>query len=217
MGDGGSVTGLDISQALIAEATRKAAAAQLKASLRFVQADAAHSGLPVGAADCVVSRFGIMFFTDPYAAFAHLHSLLKPVTGRLAIACWAPMKENPWMLEVRTTLAAHFDLPKPPPRTPGPFAFEEPEYLRDILSKAGFQQIEIAPWHSEMYVGGPGSDPDSAADFLMQALSMAQRATDAPEAVRNTVRRELSNRLKNFMTPGGVKMPAAVWLATARA
>ncbi|HEY4328352.1 MAG TPA: methyltransferase domain-containing protein [Phycisphaerae bacterium] len=210
----GTVTGLDISPDLIAEATRRADALHPKPSVQFILGDAARTSLPQ--ADRLVSRFGSMFFTDPYAAFRHMHGFLQS-SGRLALALWAPLKENPWMLEVRTILASHFDLPTPPPRTPGPFAYDEPDYLRDILTKANFQQIDISPFKTEMYVGGPGSSPESAADFLFQALSMAQRAIDAPPDVRAQVRTELIARLQSFMTPAGVRMPASTWLATASA
>jgi len=218
----GSVTGLDISPDLVAEATRRAAAAAPGASVRFVAGDAARAALPAGQADCLISRFGALFFTDPYAAFSHLHSLLRPAgaaapAGRIALACWAPLKQNPWMFEVRSVLAAHFDLPMPPPRIPGPFAFEEPAYLQDVLAKAGFKHIDINQCQSEMYVGGPGTNPETATAFLLSALSLAQRATEAPAAVLEQVRRELQARLQPFQTPHGIRMPASVFFATARA
>ena len=163
-----------------------------RSPVRFVQADAANSGLPAAKADVMVSRFGTMFFTDPYGAFANLHTLVKP-GGRLALATWKSPKENPWMAEMRKIMASHFELPVLPSRTPGPFAFEEPDYLRDILTKAGFSAVEIVEWQTEMYVGGPGSNPEVAVDFLLQAMSIAQRAVDAPEAVRAKSARTSSN------------------------
>lgn len=213
---GGSVTGLDISPDLVKEATRRATATNPAVPVRFVQADAARSGLPTARADLLVSRFGTMFFTDPYGAFAHLHTLIKP-GGRTALAVWMSPKENPWMAEMRKIMATHFDLPVVPPRTPGPFAFEEPDYLRDILTKAGFTGTDIVEWRTEMHVGGPGSTPEAAVDFLLQAMSVAQRAAEAPEAVRAKVRADLIKRYSDFMTPTGVKTPAAVWFATAKA
>jgi hypothetical protein len=157
-----------------------------------------------------------LFFSDPVAAFTHLHGLLKP-GGRIALAAWAPLKKNPWMLELRTILAAHFEMPTPPARYPGPYAFEEPEYLRDILTKAHFSQVEWVQWEGAMLAGGVGSSPESAADFLMSALSMAQRALDAPPPLREQVRSELVVRLHAFNTSAGVRMPASVWMTNARA
>lgn len=213
---GGAVTALDISPPLIAEARRKAAAHPPKADLHFALEDAAHTHLPPASFDLLLSRFGIMFFSDPYAAFAHLHTRLLP-TGRLALACWAAPTENPWMLDVRNIMAAYFDMPMPPPRAPGPFAFADPDYLREILSKAGFQHITIAPWKSHMFVAGPGTNPQAAAEFLLTAIGIAQRATDAPPAVQTEIREKLVAHLLPFDTDQGVSMPASAWIVTARA
>jgi SAM-dependent methyltransferase len=212
---GGSVTSLDISPELIGEGIRRASTNIPPVPVHFILGDAAITHLPHNV-DRLVSRFGSMFFTDPYGAFAHMRTFLKP-GGSAALAVWAPLKFNPWMLEMRTILAANFELPVVPPRTPGPFAFDEPDYLRDILGKGGFSKIDIVQWNTQMYVGGPDSSPKSAADFLMNALSMAQRAIDATEEVRNKIEGQLVARLENYNTAHGVCMPASVFFATASA
>jgi SAM-dependent methyltransferase len=213
---GGSVTAVDISPALIAEASRRAAEQPPRAPIQFLVADAARVDLPSAQADVLLSRFGVMFFADPHAAFTHLHSLLRP-TGRLAFACWASPQQNPWMLEARATVAAHFDVPMPAPRAPGPFAFEEAPYLRDILTTARFHAVEILAWQSPLFVGGPGSTPQAAAEFLLNSMSIIQRIAQAPAPLQKQIRDELTARLQPFMTPEGVRMPASAWLVTAHA
>jgi len=210
------VTGLDISPALVAEGNRRVAATTPKPPATFLCGNAAVANLPAGKADCLVSRFGIMFFTDPYAAFGHMRGFLKP-GGRMVIAAWISPKENAWMAMMRQVIAEHMELPEMPPRTPGPFAFEEPEYFRDVLTKAGFKEIGIEAWRTEMYVGGEGSTPESAGDFLLQAMSVAQHIQDMPAETQEKIRAELVRRLGIFATSQGVKMPAATWFATARA
>jgi len=210
---GGSVTGIDISPGLIAEAKRRAAAAG-ELPIRFVLGDAARIDLSDEQADWIVSRFGVMFFSDPFGAFSHLHRLLKP-TGRLAIACWAPLKENAWMREVRSILAAHVDLPAPIPHASGPFAFDDPDYVRELLGSARFKQIEIIPWKAELFVGGAGSDAEAAAEFLLKALFIAQLGEDVGEDKKKLIRRQVVERLRAFMTPAGVSMPASAWLVSA--
>lgn len=212
---GGCVTGIDISPVLVAEAARRAAVANLPVPVHFLAADAARTPLPPAQADCLLSRFGTMFFTNPVAAFTHLHGLLRP-GGRLALAVWAPLSENPWMFELRNVVAAHFDLPTVPPRTPGPFAFDEPEYLRGILTEAGFTPIAFRRWQGNIPVGGPGSTPPSATYFMISAMSVGQRVLDAPPEVREHVRRDLHDRLTPYHTPAGVQMPASVWFVSAR-
>src|SRR5262245_18032582 len=128
-----------------------------------------------------------------------------------------PMKLNPWMLIVRTVIASHIEIPTIPPRTPGAYAFEEPEYRRDILTRAGFDEIDITPWTSSMLVGGKNSTPDSATEFLLNVIGVAQRALEAPPHLQQTIRTQIRDHLQPYATPDGVRIPAATWLATAHA
>ena len=215
VGPGGRVTGLDISPVLI-EAGRQRAAAAALANLAFVAGDAARVELEPAGYDCLFSRFGTMFFGDPYAAFAHLHGCLRP-TGRLALACWAPPAQNQWMLELRAIMAKHVALPPPVPRAPGPFAYDDPAYLGDILGKAGFHSAKFALWQGEQFIGGPGSDPIAAAQFLLEATPMGEAIAGAPEIARAMVRDEVITMLERHDGLGGVRMAAAAWLVTALA
>jgi SAM-dependent methyltransferase len=209
----GSVTALDISCELCDEGARRAKSANANA-VTFVAGDAAKTKLP-RKYDRLISRFGSMFFTEPYPAFAHLHSHLAP-SATIALACWAPLKDNVWMLELRHVLARYFDVPEIPPKLPGPFAFDNPDYQRDILEFAGFKKIDIELWQSTMPLGGAGSTPESAADFMMHGMGVAQRAMDAPEPVRKKVFADLCNQFKPYLTPTGIQTPMSVFFTTAQ-
>jgi SAM-dependent methyltransferase len=212
VGLAGAVTGLDISPVLVAAATKRAQDLELE-NLRFVLGDAAIAELPLAQADCLVSRFGIMFFSDPQVAFAHLHGFLKP-SGRMIFACWAPLLQNTWRLEVENIINTHFPAPTPTPRAPGPFAFDEPLYIQEILQTAGFKNISILPWQNKLPIGGVGSSAGSAADFLIKAMGIAQLQEDLPIEVKIAMHKELENRLEIFQTKNGVQMPAAAWLVS---
>jgi hypothetical protein len=56
-------------------------------------ADASSTELPEGAFDILFSRFRVMFFEDPTAAFAHMRLALKP-GARVSFVCWRGMPEN---------------------------------------------------------------------------------------------------------------------------
>jgi SAM-dependent methyltransferase len=214
VGATGAVTGLDISLVLVAEATKRAQMLGLE-NLNFVLGDAAIAEWPLAQADCVMSRFGIMFFSDPHAAFAHLRGFLKP-DGRMVFACWAPLLQNLWMLEVRNIIDAHYPLPTPVPRAPSPFAFDEPEYVQEILRSAGFKDVRVSSWENNLCVGGAGSNAESAAEFLLKALGIAQLPEDLPAAIGIAVHADLKERLRMFETDEGVQMPAAAWLISAQ-
>jgi SAM-dependent methyltransferase len=217
VGSTGAVTGLDISPVLVAEATKRAQDLGLE-NLNFVLGDAAIAiaELPLAQANCLVSRFGIMFFSDPQVAFTHLHGFLKP-SGRMVFACWAPLLQNLWRLEVGNIINAHFPSPTPVTHTPGPFAFDEPLYVQEILQTAGFKDIKISPWQNNLCIGGAGSNAQSAAEFLLKAMGIAQLPEDLPDEIKMTIHTELKKRLETFETKNGVKMPAAAWLVSAHA
>ncbi len=149
VGQGGHVTGVDISAPLLAAARRVMDSAK---NIAFVEADAsAYDFKPEY--DLVVSRFGVMFFDDPPDAFANIRTALKP-GGRLAFACWRSVPENQWVsLPVGAARAILPPLPPPDPLAPGPFAFAEPARVKDILGRAGFRDIRIEPLDGVMDLG----------------------------------------------------------------
>ncbi len=212
---GGSVTGLDISAALIATCRERAREAGL-ANIRFVVGDAASADLGGALFDRVVSRFGVMFFDHPYEAFRHLHGFLRP-GGRLDFVCWAAPEDNPWTAPIRETAQRYAPAPPPPPRAPGPWALQEPDYVRDILGNAGFRDIGIDLWRGDQYVGGPGADPAMAAAFILESLGMAEALRDRPAEIRHQALSDLEQAYRPYHGSDGVRVPAAAWLVRARA
>ena len=97
VGAAGSVLAVDISEPMLTFAQRRSAE-RGHDHVRFLNADAQSHGFEPEAQDLLLSRFGVMFFSDPVAAFANLLRALRP-GGRLAFVCWAPLEDNPWFKE----------------------------------------------------------------------------------------------------------------------
>jgi SAM-dependent methyltransferase len=212
----GEVVGIDISPDLAAATTRRAAAAGI-ANARFICADAATVAVPEAPFDRLCSRFGSMFFTEPVPAFANLRGLLKP-GGRLDLAVWGPPLQNPWMLEGMAVARRHVEMPAPVPRAPGPFAFEEREYMEDTLIAAGFSNVNIVAAKGELPVGGPGATAEQAQAFVRHALAFGQALLDYPPEVQEAAAAELTALYARHYRPGeGVMMGYAVWLVSADA
>ena len=131
VGPGGRVLGADISAPMLALARQRAEAAGL-AQASFIQADAqTHAFEP---ADGVFSRFGVMFFADPAAAFANLRAALTE-RGRVVFVCWRALEHNPWMgVPVAAIAPLLPQAPQAPqPGAPGPFAFADGDRVHAIL------------------------------------------------------------------------------------
>lgn len=215
VGPGGSVVGVDVSAPML-ERARAAALAAGAANVAFESADAQTTALP-GPFDALYSRFGVMFFAEPEAAFANLRRALRG-GARLAFVCWRALQENPWLLVPATTAARHLAVPQPDPHAPGPFAFADAARVRGLLERAGFTRVEHEPVDQELSVAG-GRSLDEAVDLLMQLgpASAALRAAQAGPELVERVRADLREAIAPFDGPGGVRMGSAVWIVTASA
>jgi SAM-dependent methyltransferase len=119
-------------------------------------ADASSTELPEGAFDILFSRFGVMFFDDPTAAFAHLRRALKP-GARVAFVCWRGMAENDWVRLPMGAIKGIVPPTAPPdPEAPGPFSFGDQGRVARILTAAGFTDVAIAPFDASIPFGEGG-------------------------------------------------------------
>jgi SAM-dependent methyltransferase len=216
VGPQGHVTGLDISAPMLGLARTRAAETgrEGRASIDLILGDAATHAFPPAAADLVFSRFGVMFFGDPTAAFANIRAGMR--TGaRLAFAAWRPPADNPWVAIPQKTVAPY--LPPqdaPAPGLPGQFAFGDANHVTRILEGAGFTDIV----HRVHPVTQPvGRDLDEAVDRASNfgSTGRALAAADAParEAARAALRATLAAYVN---AKGMVVMRGSVWITTAR-
>lgn len=211
---GGCVLGLDISPDLVAATTRRAQQAGLD-NAAFLCADAASAILPDAPYDRLVSRLGCMFFPEPVAGFANLRSMLKP-GGRIDLAVWGPPAENPWMTAGMAIARQHVKMPVPVPRAPGPFAFEDLDYVRDVLTGAGFGHIDVGVTEGLLPVAGAGATPDDVQLFARNGMPFGQLLKDYPAEVQAAVASDLAALYQGHYHPGqGVMMGYRAWLITA--
>ena len=208
---GGSVTGIDISEVMLAEARRRPVPES--AILRFERADAAHHDFRDAGADRLFSRFGVMFFAEPERAFANLRRAHAP-TGQLTFICWGDPDDNPWMKVPVEIAARHVPPPDPPPPgAPGPFAFGSAARIAAILEAAGWSDFVIDRHDQDILLGGGGGVENAVSFFLSQ--SRAGSLGSAAPAVRAAVTRDLTAALSAYAGPEGVRMPSSSWIVTA--
>jgi SAM-dependent methyltransferase len=206
----GQVTGVDISGPMLEQARRNIAQAGAQ-NITLVQADAQVHRFPPDSFDLLVSRFGVMFFADPVAAFTNLLAGLRR-GGRLCMAVWASMADNAhWKIPFEIAVK-HLGAPAPvDPREPGPMAFRDPAYLRDILGKAGFAEIDIAPQGFKIIGLTAKSEAEHAAMFGPAWRLMEEK--NAPDTVRQAVVAETATAYAPYLTRAGMRLPGTVLIA----
>lgn len=210
----GTVSGVDISPDLVVAAEQRAIGVGAK-NLEFLCADAASVVLPAAPYDRLFSRFGSMFFDEPFSAFANLHRLVRK-GGRVDLAVWGAPRENPWMMEMIGVVKKHVEIPAGIPRAPGPFAFEDLEYLGEILDESGFRNVDIVAHEGLQPVGGAGATPEKALEFAFAAPAVGRSLKDKDEAIIRAVSQELIDHFAQYHVPGqGVMMKGKVWFVSA--
>jgi SAM-dependent methyltransferase len=213
----GRVVAVDVSQPMLDRARARAERAGMGDRIDFRLDDAQVATLEPSAYDLVFSRFGVMFFADPVAAFANLHGALAP-GGRLAFVCWQAREKNPWMIAPAMAAARHIPFPPPPPPdAPGPMAFADPERVRTILARAGFADVALEGIEGPLRFGGANVDEALELALSIGPLGAAIREAKPTAEQHTRVLAAVREVLEGFSTPNGVEAASAAWIVTARA
>lgn len=213
VGERGRVVGVDISEPMLAGARRRIADSGL-GNITLLQADAQVHRFESNLFDLITSRFGVMFFADPVAAFSNFFAAAR-VDGRLCFACWAPLEENRhWLIPYEVALR-HLGSPAPTPsHTPGPLAFSDPGYVRSILERAGFAGVKIERETPDIIGSTPEEEAEYACIMGPPARLIDEKKPD--DAVRETIRRQMAEAFAAYARSGPTLLPSTVFLVTAR-
>jgi SAM-dependent methyltransferase len=212
VGPDGSALGVDIAPDMIATSQDR----NRDSAATFAVADVQVDDLGGQRFDAAFSRFGVMFFADPAAAFANIRRLLTP-GGRLAFACWQERSANEWMsLPVAALIEAAGVTPPPPaPGDPGPCSLADRDLIEHLLTAAGFVDIEIV-------------DDQRMIDLPESRLEQVVALSSGVGAVREAVRRadgDLAARIlaavreavEAKVSDGRVRLTSAAYVVSARA
>ena len=210
----GDVVGLDISEPMAARARQRIDAAGLT-NARVIISDAATHSFADRRADLLFSRFGVMFFADPVAAFANLRAAMRP-NGRLLFAAWRPLADNPWF-SVPLEAARPLLPPQPPPdpEAPGPFALADQPRTLGIFAAAGWKDVTLARHDVPLPIAAAGQI-QSAAEFATQFGALGRILTEQAPETRPRVQDAVAAALTSYDSPVGIVLPGSIWLISAR-
>jgi SAM-dependent methyltransferase len=186
-------------------------------NIEFQVLDAEWIDLPLASVDAVLCRWGYMLMADPAAALAETRRVLRP-GGRLALAVWDALAQNPWASLPAQELAERgpaAGAEGPEEQRPGPFALGSAERVRELLEQAGFTEarveaLELSRRHS------------SFADLWGSTLDLSRNFHDAvlsrPASEIADIEASLAARFAPYTAADGtLEIPARTLVACASA
>lgn len=202
----GGVVGVDTSAEMLEIARRRCAEAGLR-NVGFELGDAQSHSFPAASFDLCISRFGVMFFADPPAAFANIAHAMRP-RGRLAWMVWQSQKRNEWSGAIRHALAPGGAIPE---NAGKPFSLGDPIITKELLSAAGFTSIDFVEVDEPVFYG---ANVDAALNALGGLYMVKDALTHTDEAPDQALQR-LRDLLEAHMTSEGVLFDSRAWIITA--
>jgi SAM-dependent methyltransferase len=209
--DPGRVLGVDVSAASLERARERTAAARLE-NVTYEHGDAQTHPFAPGGFDVAISRFGVMFFSDPLAAFANVARALRP-DGRLVLLVWQPRERNAWASAIDGAICG----PVPPPApaaTSDAFSLGDAAATGDLLARAGFGEIHFEDVREPVFYG---PDTATALDWVRGFQSTREALAALPGTAAARAVRRLRETLDEHRTArDGVSFDSRAWLITAR-
>jgi len=205
----GVVTITDISEEMMEIASEKAIAKELT-NIETKVCDATDLPFENGSFDAVSCRFGFMFFPDMQLAANEIGRVLKP-GGRFATTVWNFPEKNFWVTAIMGTIMRLMEIPAPPPEVPGMFRCCKPGRMRDILEKAGFNDIEEREVLSTLKT----ESVDEYWEMMTEiGASVVAALSQADEGMRSKIKEEVFRLIKQ-KCPETVSLEASAIAITA--
>jgi SAM-dependent methyltransferase len=215
VGPGGEVVGVDIAAEMLGRG-RERATRLGTGNIEFLHADVQAHDLGESRFDAAYSRFGVMFFADPVAAFANVRRALRP-GGVLSFVCWQSVFDNEWMLIPGVAVATVTGSlpPLPGPAEPGPFSLADPGRVRAVLDAAGFDSVAIAP-HADQVVISEERIPEVALTSI-RVGGVREALRDADAQTRQRALAAIEEALRARLQDGQVRASRGVLLVIGNA
>ncbi|NOX49046.1 MAG: methyltransferase domain-containing protein [Gammaproteobacteria bacterium] len=209
---GARVWGIDVSAPMLAKAKERASGLS---NVTFSETDAATQHYSADH-QLIFSRFGVMFFADPVAAFVNLRQGLTD-EGRLLFVCWQAAIKNDWIMvagrAVQPFLSVSDASDAIDPNAPGPFAFADSDRIHSILNQSGYADIDITSVTPNLTMG---QDLDEAMRLQAQIGPVARVIAELQEDKKGEAIAAARMALGEHQSSTGINLGAAAWIVSAR-
>jgi ubiquinone/menaquinone biosynthesis C-methylase UbiE len=212
VGPNGSVTAVDQSSELLDIAAGRARNKKLS-NFTIQQADAHLLPFADQSFDLATCRFGVMFFGDPQRALRELRRVLKP-GARACFAAWGPLEQPYWQTTMKI-VHRHAGGSMLPPGAADPFRFAAAGSLSEVLSAAGFRDVEEStqnlPWT------WPG-DAEEVFEYVCQVSAPFRPMLErVPADQWPVIRVEAKAAIERYRVGDEIRFGADIVLASGRA
>jgi SAM-dependent methyltransferase len=191
----GRVLGVDVSERMLDHARRSTS----DENVEYLLANA--STYDFGEYDVGISRFGVMFFADPVAAFTNLRRACR----RIVLMVWQPRAANEWAQAIPAALGGTF-------RDDSPFSLGDRDHTRDVLTAAGFSEPTFTPLSEPIYYG---ADVQTAYGNILQLREPQALLAELDPAAADRGREALNATLAKHDSGNGIRFDSAVWIVSA--
>jgi SAM-dependent methyltransferase len=206
----GEALGVDLSTAMLERARARAVGEGLD-NVTFIRADAQVHEFTPAWADLVVSRFGVMFFGDPVAAFTNIRQGMAR-GARLALVVWQALDRNEWFDVAREAVALGRALPTPEAGVPGPFGLSDPDATRAVLERAGFERVVVDELAAPFRMG---TDVDHAVEMARDISTVRNLLEELDADGKAQALDALRDAMAAHDTGDGVVLDSHAWVVTA--
>jgi len=198
-GSSGKVTGIDVNPGMITVAQSLPVAQG--APIEWRTTDVAVLPLADKSVDVVLCAQSLQFLPEKEAGLSEMQRVLR-ADGRVNLSLWCQISENPYFETLVNALDKHIG-PATAAGLQSAFSLTETEEIHNLLSGAGFGQIEMTVTKLNLPF------PDLA-DFVPRHISatpMADSFSQAPAAVQQDIIREVAEKMNRYAANGLVTIP----------
>jgi len=204
---GARATGADMAEGMLAYARER------HPELEFVAADAETLPFEAAAFEAVVASLVVNHLPAPPRAVGEFARVLAP-GGRVAIAVWDRPERTVLFGELTAAVAdTGLDVHATLPPGPDPYRYAEDGEMRGLLAGAGLVDARVATLELVYRCDDVGALWDGLLGGSARIATVIERQT--PQA-RGRIRAAFVSRVARYEVPGGLELPMAVKLGTAR-
>lgn len=212
VGHTGAVTCTDAVAAMVFAAEKEARERGLT-NIRFQQCTADALPFEDNSFDVVLSRLGVMLFSDPVGALGEMLRVAKP-NGRLAFVVWGESERNPFFHVVTTVMSRYVETPPADPDAPGAFRFAESGKLARLLVDAGATDVQERSL--EFRIEATISLQEFWTLRSETSATLREKLMTLSPETRQRVASEVLENASQFFTDDRMSFPAHVLILTGR-